>query len=114
MWQNAPGEKVKFAIIDTAATSAVLVVADTDRAIKVLSYAFVTQVDLGVLFFSLGTSASKKTGIMYCVANGGISSPVADPKVAPLFQTNSGESLCLSSSSTLYVGGHLSYYLESV
>ena len=114
MWQNASGEKVKFATIDTAATSSVLVAADANRAIKVLSYAFVTQADLGVTFFSLGTTPTKKTGIMYCVANGGIASPVADPKVSPLFQTNAGESLCLSSSSTIYVGGHLSYYLESV
>ena len=114
MWQNVRGEKIRFAAIGTSATSSILVGANEERAIKVLAYAVVASGDCGFQFQSVGTSATDLTGIMYVVGNGGVASPYADPDEGPLFQTNSNEDLVLKINTPAYVGGHLSYYLESV
>lgn len=117
MWQNVRREKIRFAAVGTSASSSVLVEANEEWAIKVLSYAIVASGDCGFQFQSLGSSATDLTGIMYVVGNGGVASPYADPNDGPLFQTNPNEDLVLIVHlvhSPSYVGDHLSYYLENI
>lgn len=103
------GKELKFAAISaTASGDTVVVAADTNRKIKVVSYVLVAAAAVSVKFKNGSTDV---TGAMPLGVNGGVAA-TGQPS-SHLLETAANTALNINLSGATTVAGHISYFLEA-